>query len=252
MPLVPGTEPFSHEGDSNGVLVLHGFMGSPASTRPWAEAIAEHGWTVDAPRLPGHGTTWQECNLTTFDDWYQEAERCYLDLRARCERVVVAGLSVGGGLALRLAENYPDLTATVVVNPMIASRDPRARFLLPALRLFLPGYPGVVNDIKKPGGDEVGYTTVPVKAMWNLLASLPRVVEDLPKVHQPLLVMYSDQDHLVDATSVALIRQRVSSREVEYVALHDSYHVATLDNDAHVIFDATVDFVRRVLSISGG
>ncbi|MBO0709516.1 MAG: esterase, partial [Candidatus Dormibacteraeota bacterium] len=55
-----------------GVLLSHGFTGSPASLRPWGEALAEHGYGIAVPRLPGHGTTWQDCNRSTRQDWYGE------------------------------------------------------------------------------------------------------------------------------------------------------------------------------------
>jgi carboxylesterase len=95
MPIRPGAEPWSSDGDATGVLVLHGFTGSPASMRPWGEALAAEGWTVRVPRLPGHGTTWQEMNRTRWEDWYGECERGLRELTSRCDRVFVAGLSTG-------------------------------------------------------------------------------------------------------------------------------------------------------------
>ena len=56
MPVLPGAEPFRHEGGEVGVLLCHGFTGSPQSLRPWAEYLAERGLTVALPLLPGHGT----------------------------------------------------------------------------------------------------------------------------------------------------------------------------------------------------
>jgi carboxylesterase len=101
-----------------GVLLCHGFTGSPQSLRPWAEALAERGFSVELPLLPGHGTTWQHMNRTSWPQWYREVERALATLRTRCDVVVAAGLSMGGALALRLAEQHPDqVTALVLVNP---------------------------------------------------------------------------------------------------------------------------------------
>ena len=75
MTLIPGAEPFMAEGDRLGVLVLHGFIGSPASVTPWARHLAAAGHTVAAPRLPGHGTRWQDLNATTWRDWVSAAEQ---------------------------------------------------------------------------------------------------------------------------------------------------------------------------------
>ena len=77
----PGAEPYAHDGDDIGVLLCHGFTSNPASLRPWAESIAAAGHTVRLPRLPGHGTTWQEMAGTRWEDWYAEIDRAYSELR---------------------------------------------------------------------------------------------------------------------------------------------------------------------------
>ncbi len=90
-----------------GVLLSHGFTGSPASMRPWGECLAERGYAVEVPLLPGHGTTWQELNITTWDDWYAEVDPAFEKLAAENDAVVVGGLSMGGALVLRLAGRPP-------------------------------------------------------------------------------------------------------------------------------------------------
>ncbi|MFL6137500.1 MAG: alpha/beta hydrolase [Frankiaceae bacterium] len=241
-----GTEPFHADGGPVGALVLHGFTGSPASTRPWAEHLAAAGLTVTAPRLPGHGTRWQELNLTRWPDWYAEAERAFLALRARCDVVVAMGLSVGGCLALRLAEERGDEVAgLVVVNPSLATTDLRARLSGPLSRV-VPSMPGVVDDIKRPGVTEMGYGRLPTRAFHSLRALWALTVADLGRVHQPLLVLRSAEDHVVEPLSARLLLAGVSSTDVEEVVLPDSYHVATLDNDAPTIFDRSLALVRRL------
>ena len=104
MPVMPGAEPYSHDGGPVGVLLCHGFTGSPQSLRPWAEYLADAGLSVSLPRLPGHGTTWQEMARTRWEDWYAEVDRGFEDLAKRASEVFVMGLSLGACLALRLAE----------------------------------------------------------------------------------------------------------------------------------------------------
>src|SRR5258708_2716097 len=103
MPVIAGAQPYSHAGGSTGVLLCHGFTGSPHSLRPWAEYLAEAGLSVSVPRLPGHGTTWQEMSRTRWEDWYAEVDRGYEDLRGRSGEIFVMGLSMGACLALRMA-----------------------------------------------------------------------------------------------------------------------------------------------------
>lgn len=245
IPVRAGSEPFSADGGPLGVLLSHGFTGSPVSMRPWAEHLAARGHTVRAPRLPGHGTTWQELNTLRWDDWYGELSGALDELTSRCERVTVAGLSMGGALALRLAELRPDdVAAVVVVNPAVAS----TRFdvkLVPALKWVVPSMPGIANDIKKPGADETGYDRTPLKALDSMLSAWKHLRADLPKIQAPLLYFRSTEDHVVDEASEPLIVNGVSSSVREVVRLENSYHVATLDHDAPAIFERSATFIEE-------
>ncbi len=243
--VVPGAEPFSADGGRIGVLLSHGFTGSPASMVPWGKHLAEQGYTVRVPRLPGHGTTWKDMNRTRWEDWYAELDKTLTELHTRCDKVVVAGLSMGAGLGLRLAQQRPaDVDALVLVNPAINL----ARFdvkLVPALQWFIPALPGIGNDIKQAGGDEVGYDKTPLKALASQLKLWKAIRADLGKVTQPLILFRSDDDHVVDITSKELILANVSSSVKDFVELKDSFHVATIDNDAQLIFDRTSAFIAE-------
>ncbi|GAA0618677.1 alpha/beta fold hydrolase [Sporichthya brevicatena] len=246
MPILPGAEPYHHAGGPVGALMCHGFTGSPQSMRPWAEHLAAAGLTVALPRLPGHGTRWQDANMTTWDDWYACIEREFLALRERCEAVFVCGLSMGGTLSLRLAEQHGrDLAGVVVVNPSVIGLDPRLK-VLPVLQRVLPSLGGIGSDIKKPGVDELAYSRVPLRALYSLRRAWDVVRADLPKVTQPLLLLRSAEDHVVEPESSRLVLARVSSTDVTEIVLEDSYHVATLDNDADRIFGESLDFIRRI------
>ena len=231
-----------------GVLLSHGFTGQPASVRPWGEALAALGYAVEVPRLPGHGTTWQELNTLTWADWYAELTRAFDRLVADNDAVVVGGLSMGGALVLRLAADRPaDVAGVVVVNPAVATKRLDVK-LLPVLKHVVPSFPGIANDIKKSGVEEHGYTRTPLKAVHSMMQAWPLLVADLPKVTAPLLYFRSTEDHVVDEASEPLITDRVGSTDVSVVRLKDSYHVATLDNDADRIFDQSAAFVARVTS----
>lgn len=243
--LLPGAEPFSADGGRTGILLSHGFTGSPASMVPWAKHLAAAGHTVRVPLLPGHGTTWQQLNTTRWEDWYAEVDASLSDLAAECDQVVVVGLSMGGCLALRLAEQRPaDVAALVLVNPAVhvARIDIK---LVPALQWIVPAMPGIGNDIKKDGQDEVGYDKTPLRALASQLKMWKDVRAGLPTVTQPLLLFRSTADHVVDATSQAIILGGVSSAVKEFVPLEDSYHVATLDNEAPMIFARTDAFIAE-------
>ncbi|GAA3445644.1 alpha/beta hydrolase [Planomonospora venezuelensis] len=249
MPVMPGAEPYHHAGGPVGVLLCHGFTGSPQSLRPWGEYLAGAGLTVALPRLPGHGTTWREMNHTRWEDWYAELDRELADLRGRCTEVFVMGLSLGGCMALRLAEVHREgVRGVVVVNPSIANDVPLLK-LAPLLKFFVPSVPGVAGDIKKEGATELGYTRTPVRAA----ATLPRLwaltQAGLDGLTRPVLVFHSPQDHVVKPTSVRILREKLTGGNLDVVELADSYHVATLDNDADQIFAGSLEFVRAHASV---
>jgi len=246
MALIPGAEPWTSAGDGVGVLVLHGFTGSPKSVTPWGRALADQGWTVSVPLLPGHGTRWQDMNLTTWQDWYHEAERSLRDLQSTCHTVFVMGLSMGGSLTLRLAEQHGDaIRGIALVNPAVHTERPD-RFLLPVLQHIVGGFPGISNDIAKPGQDEGAYDKIPLKAAHSLQQMWKDVKQNLPAITQPLLLFRSAEDHVVEASNSAHILATVSSHDVTEIVLADSYHVATLDHDAAIIERDSIDFVRRL------
>jgi carboxylesterase len=228
-----------------GVVLSHGFTGSPASMRPWADALAERGYAVELPLLPGHGTTWQQMNVTTWEDWYAEVVRAFEKARADNDVVTVCGLSMGGALALRLAADHPDgVAAAVVVNPMVITHR-KDVLALPVLKWLVRSFPGITNDIKKPGGEEHGYSRTPLKAAHSMFRGGKALARDLPRITAPLLVFHSEEDHVVDDATVPLIVSRVSSRDLSERTLHDSYHVATLDNDAPQIFEESAEFIAK-------
>ncbi|MGH8907552.1 MAG: alpha/beta hydrolase [Egibacteraceae bacterium] len=246
--MVQQTQPWSSDGGNVGVLLLHGLTGCPASMRPLGEALAEAGFAVELPLLPGHGTHWRDLARTTWPDWAEGAIQALERLRARTEAQVVVGLSMGGALTLHLAcTRGDDLSGIVVINPSLFGLNPRLK-LLPALRHVVPSVPNIGNDIAKPGADEHAYPRMPLPALYSLTRLWRSMRGNLAAVKAPVLVFTSRQDHIVEPENSAAVVSRVSSTDVEQVWLERSYHVATLDHDADLIVDRTIAFVTRVTS----
>ncbi len=255
--LSPGAEPFAFAGGpagaGTGVLLVHGFTGSPYSMRPWGEHLAAEGFAVRAPLLPGHGTRWQDCNLATEQDWLDAVSGAFEELLAECDRVVVAGLSMGGTLAVRLAELRPDdVAGLVLVNPSLLTERLEAK-LLPVLARLTPSWKAIGDDIRKSGVSERAYPKLPTRAVLGLRRLWTATRADLGRVTAPLLVFRSVVDHVVEPASVRVLLAGVGSTDTTEVLLEDSYHVATLDNDAPAIFAGSVDWIRaRVPALDEG
>ena len=251
----PGAEPFRHEGDSDvAILLVHGFTGSPASMRPWGDYLNSHGYTVFCPRLPGHGTKWQDMDPTTWRDWYAEAERDLEELLEEYRLVFVAGLSMGGALSLRLAqERGDDVAGLMLVNPAVR-RPQRLDVpvfvavdrvgMLNQVARVMPTVPGIKNDIKKPGQDEIAYDEIPIGAAMQLIKLQDTVRSDLGKVVQPLMLFSAPNDHVVEPVNSSTVMSEVGSLRKTQIMLPESYHVATLDNDAQTIFEDSLKFIQ--------
>lgn len=246
--MMVGTEPVWAQGGPGplagaGILFCHGFSGSPASVRSTAEHLAAQGAAVACPLLPGHGTSWQQLALTTHEDWYSVLPPALDWLRDRSHLQVVAGLSMGGALALRVAE-LEQVAAVVLVNPSIGS-DSLAYRLVPLLSKVLPSLRGIGSDIKAAGVIEPAYPRTPLAAVTSLRQLWRLAVDDLDLVTVPVLMFTSRTDHVVDGYSGRLLRKRLP-KLTDYW-LDDSYHVATMDNDAAFINRTTARFISDLL-----
>jgi carboxylesterase len=242
----PDEQPFAHDGGPVGVVLSHGFTGTPASMRPWADYLAAAGYTVRLPLLPGHGGTWQETNRTRWPHWYAAVEQAYDEVAARCEVVFAGGLSMGGALVTRLAEQKGNAIAgLVLVNPSLGSRKVSEK-LAPYVSWLVRSRPSIGGDIKKPDVEEPANDRTPVVAGASLVKMWKVVTDDLDKVTAPIRMYRSIEDHVVDDLSSTLLKTGATSTSVEEILLENSYHVATLDNDAEQIFAGSVDFFARL------
>ena len=247
--VMPGAEPFEFPGGDGpagrtGVLLVHGFTGTPMSMRPWGEHLAAAGFAVRCPLLPGHGTRWQDANVSTHDEWTTAVGEAFDTLAADCDRVFVAGLSMGGTLATRLAEVRPeDVAGLILVNPALLTQRLDAK-LLPLIARLTGSWAPIASDIKKPGVVELAYPKLPTRAMMQLRQLWKATRGDLSRVTAPVIVFHSAEDHVVEPINSRVLLDGVRSTDTTEVVLRDSYHVATLDNDASTIFEGSVEWIR--------
>lgn len=224
------------------VVLSHGFTGSPRSMREWGRRLVAAGFEVSIPRLAGHGTRWQDLNRTRWMDWYGGVEAEVLRLAERYGRVGVGALSMGGSLALRVAEEHPEVvTGLALVNPSVGSADPKMK-LVPLLSKVVPSLDAIADDIAKPDVTEGAYPRTPLRAVHSMMQLWRTVSADLDRVKCPILLFRSVVDHVVDPSSAALIMERAGSESVTERLLHRSFHVATMDFDADDIFTESIDF----------
>ena len=244
--IIPGAEPFSGEGGPHGALLCHGFTGNPNSMRPLGRVLHGAGFAVEVPRWPGHGTSLDDMMQTGWDDWSGAAEAAYQDLAGRCERVVVAGLSMGGTLAAWLGANHPEIAGLILINPATEPFPPEAVEMITAMvDAGEEVSPGIGSDIADPDAVEIAYEGTPLRPLLSLIAQQDELAAALPRIACPILLMTSPNDHVVAPSASDYLAARVSG-PVERVTLERSYHVATLDYDRDIIEERSVEFARKV------
>jgi carboxylesterase len=244
--VMPGAEPFSAPGGPHGALVLHGFTGTPQSMRGLAEALADAGFAVELPLLPGHGTSVEDMVTTGWAEWSAAAETAYEKLAAHSDRVVVAGLSMGGTLTVWLATRHPEIAGIIVINGFVEPPAPALRDILDMMvAQGVAEVPGIGSDIAEPGAAEVAYGRTPISCTMSLMEALADLKADLGAITCPVLILTSTEDHVVPTVSSDTLAAGVAG-PVERVTLARSYHVATLDYDRDLIEAETVAFAQRV------
>jgi len=227
-----------------GILLVHGFTGSPASMRPWAEYLNQRGYTVKVPLLPGHGTTPHDLNLVKWQEWPAKVESDLQELLRTCRKVFICGLSMGGGTTLNIATRYSqDLAGIILVNPMIHVKFVPHQ-LAWAISRFQKMRDSVGDDIKRPGITEYGYDALPAVGVYELLKMLHYTRKRLHDVTAPMLLFHSVDDHTLPVANTEIVMKGVGSRQKQRIELVNSYHVATLDYDQEVIFENSRLFIQ--------
>lgn len=255
MPVLPGAQPFLLDAGADApatVLLSHGFTGSPQTVRPWGEAMHAAGYTAIGPRLPGHGTRWQDLAATRWQDWYGELERAFDEALGRGKPVFAMGISMGGTLVLRLAQQRgAELAGIVLSNPSVLSQRFAVNHLLPILSRVKRTAAGISSDIALPGSTEVAYDKVPLAALRSLTELWRLTREDLANVTVPVRLYRSAVDHVVEPANSTVVLAGIASEDVAEYVMERSYHVMTLDHDAPALFEGSAAFVAERLAALG-
>lgn len=245
-PELDGSSFYLGDGET-AVLCLHGFTATTTEVRPLGDFLAQNGYTVAAPLLPGHGTTPTDLNKKTYRDWLNTAENALDRLAKTHKHVFVLGESMGALLALSLLSNHPYLRGGMILAP--ALRLPRlwqSKFIWPFIRMIPKGGDG---DNSMPWK---GYNILPLKAAASLFDFQRTVRKELSQISQPMQIFYGKLDKRIDPEGVAIIHETINSSDKELVIMQDSGHVILLDREAKMVFEMCKDFMARVVEETEG
>ena len=229
-----------------GIVLVHGFTGSPAAMRPWAEFLNARGYSVRVPRLPGHGTKPADLNEVDWHEWPAKVAHEIAELQKHCTQIFVAGLSMGGGTTLNIAASHGEqLSGIILVNPMIHVRGVTPGLAYVISRVIKFGK-SVGNDIKRKGVTEYSYDQLPYRGIYQLLTMLKLTRAALPSIKVPLQLFHSVDDHTLPVTNTEIIMREIGSANKSRIELLNSYHVATIDHDSDLIFANSLTFIESL------
>jgi carboxylesterase len=243
-----GAEPFLLPGGKRGVLLIHGFTGSPSEMRLAGEYLNSLGFTVLAPRLYGHGSSVADLSKTTWKYWYASAEDGYHLLKGMCDEILVVGLSMGGLLSLKLCAEYP-ITRAVSLSTPIYIADRRLH-ILPLVKMFREYVPKKHRHTnKKPLNEDekylVGYDSTPLNSLSSMLELISHIQEILPQIEMPLLIIQSTNEHTVQPKSAQYIYDNIGSMDKQLIWLKKSGHIVTLGVERLQVFEAIGNFLNK-------
>ncbi|WP_353893847.1 alpha/beta fold hydrolase [Proteinivorax hydrogeniformans] len=197
-------------GNTKAVLVIHGFTGSPTEVHPLARFLADQGFDVFGPCLPGHGTTVEDMIQYTDKDWIDAVDKVLADMIANYQKCYVVGFSMGGAIALHLTAKYQqDISALATISAPIYI--PKATYFANLIKHFK-------KSIPKPPKPDYGvpifsYTETPVQSLPFIVNIIKQAKKDIPKISIPIFVSQGLKDSTVYPKSAGYIFSNVSSTE---------------------------------------
>jgi carboxylesterase len=237
---------FFLEGGSTGILLIHGFTGSPPEMSLVGEYLNQRDLTVSVPLLPGHGTTVEDLDTRTWEDWTSHVESALGDLQKRCKTVFVAGLSLGGLLALYLAALHDELGGAISYSAPMGVTDWRSK-LVPIFKKFIPQVTKSEDFMTDPEAKlrNWSYETTPTSAAHEVLKFMGEVKHLLPRINCPLLIINSTEDPEIRPDSGQYVYVHTSSADKKLIMLHNCGHVITIDNEWEQVAEETYKFISQ-------
>ena len=241
-PVLPGAESFFFKGNQIGILICHGFVGTPQSVRFLGEHLASKGFSVYGVRLKGHGTHYEDMEKCIYQDWLQSIEDGYYFLRKHCQEIFVIGQSMGGTLTLNLINKHSNIKGIMLINAAIKSIPPMERYKNRDLPRYInEGEP----DIKDKSVIEITYPKAPVRSIHQLFALMDETRDKLPTISCPVLAFQSEEDHVVPPENGKYLMDAIQSDVKEMISLTNSYHVAAMDFEKEFIAEKCSLFIEK-------
>jgi carboxylesterase len=246
--LIPGAEPFFFPGNKTGVLLIHAYTSTPKEMRWMGEHLNRQGFTVCGIRLAGHATQAKDMLRIRWQDWMASMEDGYHLLRSSTDEITLAGLSIGGMLALIFASQFP-VAGVIAMSAPYSHPTWQLKFakLLSRVKPYLPkgGNPGS-GWFGEGWKEHIAYPQYPVRSLSELGHLMDRMHIALPQVKVPVLLISSRNDHRLVCESMKKIYARLGSVDKQMMWIEGSGHTITEEPRRETVFQAATEFIARV------
>lgn len=243
--IIEGAEPFYLRGGETGVLLIHGFTGSPAELLFLGKFLNCAGFTVLCVRLSGHGIDEKTLSRTTCEDWFNSVLDGYALLKSSCEKIFVVGHSMGALLSLKLAA-VKQIDKLVTLSPPFFINDGFHLEKLPPRSdcegLFVVKPRKKLKDV--PPAVNKTYRRFPLVCVHEFLKLRDEVEKLLPKIKTPLLIMHAQDDHTAKVESSEFLSNSVASMQIELIIVLTGGHLIPLTEGRDFIFENILEFFK--------
>lgn len=268
-------ESFFLEGVNDGLIILiHGLTGTPREMEFVGKQLNKKGFHIYAPQLAGHCGTEDDLRQTGWFDWYESVVHALETHKHRYNHIFVAGLSMGAILSLKLAADYPTLVKGIAAYSVTFTYDGWSipfyhKWLMPAVleltrwgffqkSAFSERFPYGLKDERLRAliahsmfsgqSVEAGLAANPYTSLAEMMALVKITRSQLRDIAQPCLVMHAQEDDMASLKhNACLVKNRVSG-PCTLIALENSYHMITLDQDKKVVVEKTSQFFSDILN----
>ncbi len=224
--LFPASEPASM-----GVVIVHGFMASPAEVRPFADKLVEQGFAVIGVRLPGHGTSPVDLRERCWEDWLRAVQHSYEIISAYVDNVSLVGFSTGGSLAMVYAsEHPPKLASTIVINPPMKFRSKNMIFVpllhnVSKLVRWASSLEGVMPfRVNETEHGRINYHNMPVRGLHELRRMNHVLKRQLRKIQSPTLIVHSTGDPVISSDSAQNLLDDLVNSDAILIEIESDRH----------------------------
>ena len=211
---------------SDGVYIIHGFTNTTYEVKELAEYLGKQGFYVIANNLPGHGTTPQDCNRHTHEDWMMATEQDVAEMASKCKNIFIIGISMGSVLALHLSSIFKFNASIFASTVLDNNNNVSIHVLAPLLHRFFP-FRSKYKLIPKDKRNKIiffGYDVWPSSAVNEMRKLINRVRKELSKINSPSLIIHSKVDLLSPQSNISLVFNSIKSKHKEKLILENAGH----------------------------